>query len=393
MSLAARRRAARLFRQAQQASAAGDQSQASRLLAAARRLAPGFRHLELHAALVAARAGQPVAALRTLDDAGRDDPVGRLFRGFFAARAGRLDEALTALDEVLAQQPHNRVAATAKAYALLRAGRPAQALELLRAGPSDNHEVLAWAWLELERLAQSLPLAPPRTPPAPELPRPASRRASARLVRAGVAAAQGNTNCVVRRRWLNAARGDRPPLPATLLRPLLEALERRWPTDPLAAFLAARSTGGEAADLAFHLGAQLCEAGYAAAALPELDAACAAMADSPEAYLPQLYRAVCLTDLRRFDEAAAALAAVAEADALDADESAGSTHEFGQPYWHAIRARVRLARGQSAGAVADLQKALAGEPAMFEQRFAVLLGDLPETWPPDPAPGAGSRRG
>lgn len=392
MSWTTRLRAARLFRQAQAVSAAGDQPRAARLLAQVGTLAPACGHLALHRAMVAARSGELVAALRTLEEAGGDEPVTRLFRGFYAARAGRLDDAVKLLDSVLEVQPHNRVAATAKAYALLRAGHPAEAVDLLEAGPSDNHEVLAWAWLELERLVQAVPVTVHEPPPL-TLAVPASRRAAARLYRAGLAGAYGHSNTVLRRRWLAAGRRERPPLAATLLRPLLEALERRWPTDPLAAFRAVRAGGFEFERLAYQLGASLSQAGHAHAALPELQAACEAMADSPEVYEPQLFRAWCLADLHRYDEAADALAELARAEGESEPESAGSTHEFGQPYWHVIRARVRLSRGQSEGAAADLEKALAGEPAIFDERFGDIVGILRPTWSSDRTPATGSNGG
>ncbi len=354
-------RAGRRLIRAQRLSRDGQAAAAEQAWREAAALAPGLPGVAVQGALVAARAGDLREAVRRLD--GPESGPARLFRGWLLARLGRLDQSLALLQAAVADEPDNRVAATALAYALFRRGRPDEATAILAAGPGDNFELLSWAWLELERGRLT-----PAVEPDPPVPGPAGERAARRLVKAGVAAAMGNTNCAWRRSWLAWARARSGPL-AGLLRAVLEPLEVRWPTEPLAAFLAARAGGYDSEELTFHLGAQLYEEGYPAAALPELRAAWSAMADDQEAYLPGVFLAAALAELGQWDEAAEVLAAVAGAEAED--DGAG-THEFGQPYWLACRARVRLARGDDERAQRDLERALETDPAVFDERLKWL---------------------
>jgi tetratricopeptide (TPR) repeat protein len=343
-------------------------------------------HLALQTALAEARAGRLNAAARALREAPpplRDTPPYRLFAAWFAARQGRLDEARPALEALLAAVPENRVVATALAYVLLRQGALAPALGLL-ADPGDNLELLSWAWLEVERVALARPA--PAEPPVPPLPPitvgPAAAR---RLFRAGVAAVFAHAQVVWRRRLL----GWRLGAP---LHGLLRAAERRWPTDALLAFRLADSAGVDVPDLAFHLGAQWHEQGYQEAALAALERAWTEAEarlgeltkDAPEhqrsalrrdweateeVCLVRLYRAAALVELRRWDEAETALCELAAVEAEAAGDDAGRTHEFAQPEWFVRRGRVRLARGQSEAARADLERALAGDPSLFAHRL------------------------
>ena len=368
MSFADRIRAGAALRELQQRSRAGDYAAAERLAAQAERLDPQLPQLQLQAALAAARADKVGRALELLDQAPAqaDLPVYRLFRGWLLARAGRLKAALSILSEVTAQHPDNLVAATALAYALFRDSRPDEALALLAEGAGDNFEVLSWTWLELERHALAQPLAP--EPTLPEVAPALSPRIARRLYRAAVAVLEQHGQALCRRRWRQRLASDIPPWYAPLVRPLVEALERRWPTEPLPALLAAQASCPELPELKLNLGAQLYEEGHYTRALTTLDGAMEDMQDSPELWLPGVYRAATLVELRRWDEAAAALNAMAQGDDQDI------VHEFAAPHWLLRRARVRLAQGQDAGARADLEAALAGEPALFEERFAEVLG-------------------
>lgn len=355
-------RAGRWLVRAQRLSRDGLATAAEQAWREAATLAPELPGVAVQGALVAARAGDLREAVRRVD--GPEAGPARLFRGWLLARLGRLDQSLALLQAAVADEPDNRVAATALAYALFRRGRPDEATAILAAGPGDNLELLSWAWLELERGRLTPVVEPDPPPPGPA----AGGRAARRLVKAGMAAALGHTNCAWRRSSLTWARARSGPL-AGLLRAVLEPLEARWPTEPLAAFLAARAGGYDSDALTFHLGAQLYEEGYPMAALPELRAAWSAMTDDQEAYLPGVFLASALVERGQWAEAAEVLAAVAGAEAED--DGAG-THEFGQPYWLVCRARVRLARGDDDGARRDLERALESDPAVFDERLKWL---------------------
>lgn len=358
------------MRAMQRASLAGRHEAAERCFEEARRLDPNLPHLAVQAALAAARRGAVDRALRLLDDvpeSSRDD-VHLLFRGWLTARAGRVQPSLALLEPLVRRCPDNRVAATAYAYALCRAGQIDDALAILRAGPGDNLEVLAFAWLELERAAGAWPIVD-TAPPTIALAGPVRRATARRWFHAALAAGYEPHVQVIVRRWLiGLARRAQPPPWVRPLRPLLEWAERCWPTDELRALLAVRATGHDFPRLGYHLGAALCDRGHYRAALAELEPACVAMADSPERYLPYVYRAAALAELGRWEEVESALAAAVEGEGEEAE-----VHEFAAPYWLALRARARLARGDDTGALADLNAALAADPAVFDERLAGIV--------------------
>lgn len=389
MSVGSRLSAGAALRRAQEQSRAGHHEAADKALLDARRRDPALPCLPLQAALAAGRAGQVDEALRRLAEAPaaeRSRPPYRLFEGFFLARRGRFDQATALLSELLAQVPENRVVATALAYAHLRRGELDAALALL-AAPGDNLELLSWVWLEVERLyLQRRPRPDVAVPPLPFAPA-ADLGAGRRFFRAAIASAYGYAQVVWRQRLLSWRA-------AAPLHGLLRALERRWPTNALAACQLARAAGLDGWEVRFHLGAQLYEAGCHEAALVELDAASAAaeaaLAESLAGSSPEraaaarrdweateetcqvrLYRAAVLVELRRWDEAEAALTALAAVEADDSDDS-GRTHEFALPDWYMRRALVRLARDKSDAARADFERALDGDPALFEHRLKML---------------------
>ncbi|MCC7493341.1 MAG: hypothetical protein IT204_13385 [Fimbriimonadaceae bacterium] len=356
---------AKRFARAQRDSWAGRHEAALAGFAAVRQADPDWPHLALQEALALGRVDRFDEALALLPVAATSPTC--LFRGFLLSRAGHAAEALDDLLELAAAEPHNRVAATAASYALLRCDQAAAALALLPP-PGDNFELLSWVWLELERVEQAAAARPAAALPATALPQQVSRRTAARWLRAGSAAAMEHTNCVLRQQGL-AIRW---------LRPLLLPLERHWPSDPLTAFLAVARSGHRFADLPFQLGAQLVESGHPAAALPYLDQAISTMADSPELYLPLMFRAAARVELRQYATAEADLAEVARLDAADGDDpvaaSSGETHEFALPHWFHLRGRIRLHQGDDDAARADFEQALLGDPTVFDQRL--------RTWQP-----------
>ncbi|MBI5830872.1 MAG: hypothetical protein HZB16_01000 [Armatimonadetes bacterium] len=373
----------RAFRHAQSESFAGHHDAAAKLFAQARRDAPTLPHLALQEALAEARAGRPDTALRILRRADCAQPPYRLFEGWLQARCGQVEQGLSTLAALVAEQPGNRVAATALAYCQLRAGQVEPALTLL-ADHGDNLELLSWAWAELERQAPSSTAGD--LPPLPAGSN--SRRAARRWFAAGQAALFGH----VQSAWRHALLASRWAAP---LHPLLRALEGPWPTDALVAFRRADATGHALPLLSFHLGAALYDAGHWATALAmleragnELEAELARRLDrakpeqrdaeralfeaGEEACTVRLYRAAALTELGRWDEAETALDELA---ALSDDEEPGESgrvHEFAVPEWFVCRGRCRLARGRFDAGRADLERALVADPAVFAARLARL---------------------